>query len=158
MSTDNLLESPDNNPFLILVNEIFGPKPVKERSIKEIMDEFTTPKSVEETTYITKDSGKREEYPSGMRRDVTDGKIDYSLIDIDMLDRWAALMTRGAKKYGKRNWELANSQEELDRFKSSAFRHFIQWYKGETDEDHCSAVIFNLSAYEKIKKKIENDN
>ena len=73
-----------------------------------------------------------------------------------LLTRWAELMTRGADKYGKRNWQLACSDDELDRFKSSAFRHFIQWILNEDDEDHAAAVFFNLNAAEYVKWKIEN--
>ena len=59
------------------------------------------------------------------------------------------------QKYGNRNWEKANSQEEIDRFKTSAFRHFMQWFNGEEDEDHAAAVLFNVNCYESIKLKLE---
>ncbi len=105
-----------------------------------------------------KDSGKREEYSSGMVRDTQAGKPMFNLInrvgvpmDQQMLTRWAALMTAGAEKYGLRNWELACTQEEIDRFKESAFRHMMQWLAGETDEDHAAAVLFNIQACETTK-------
>ena len=45
-----------------------------------------------------KDSGKREEFASGMVRDVSGDKTDYTLIlDGPMFDRWAAHLTNGAK-------------------------------------------------------------
>ena len=110
--------------------------------------------------FVTKDSGKRQEYKSGMVRDLQDGKPDFSLIFTDMpyedmpITRWAALMTRGAEKYGRRNWQVANSQEELERFKASALRHVMQWMAGEEDEDHMAAVMFNLNAAEFVKFKL----
>jgi hypothetical protein len=109
--------------------------------------------------FTTKDSGKREEYVSGMRRDTQEDKPNYDLVIPDvkwhnMLDRWAELMTRGAKKYGLRNWEKANSKEELDRFYASAFRHFMQWRSGDTDEDHAAAVFFNIQCAEFVKWRI----
>ncbi len=115
-----------------------------------------------------KDSGKREEYSSGMVRDTQAGKPMFNLInrvgvpmDQQMLTRWAMLMTAGAEKYGLRNWELACTQEEIDRFKESAFRHMLQWLNGETDEDHAAAVLFNIQACETTKyvmalKSLEN--
>ncbi len=106
--------------------------------------------------YKTKDSGKRQEYESGMRRDSNEGKPDYTLIYEPMLTRWAELMTRGAEKYGRRNWELANTPEELERFKASAYRHFVQWMRGDDDEDHAAAIMFNISATEKIKNETLN--
>lgn len=113
--------------------------------------------------YTTKDSGKRQNYDSGMRRDTQEGKPDFSLLltnlpyDEQLLTRWAALMTRGADKYGRRNWQLANSPEELERFRASAFRHFVQWVSGEDDEDHAAAVMFNLNAAEYVKAKLEGN-
>ena len=104
--------------------------------------------------FETKDSGERQEYDSGMVRDVTDGKPRYDLIPLPMLKRLAELYTRGAEKYGDNNWTLANSQEELQRLKGSAFRHFIQWQAGELDEDHAIGAVWNIFAYETIKEKL----
>lgn len=107
--------------------------------------------------YVTKDSGQREAYSSGMVRDTQEGKPRYDLVDLTFLKRWAELMGRGAEKYGARNWELASSEEELERFKASAFRHLVQWLSGDQDEDHAVAVAFNLAAAEYVKKKLEGE-
>lgn len=105
--------------------------------------------------FVVKDSGVREPYASGMVRDTQKGKARFDLLrprgvpyDAQFLTRVAMLMTRGAEKYGFRNWEVANSQEEIDRFEGSAERHMMQWLSGETDEDHAAAVVFNLLAAE----------
>ncbi len=108
--------------------------------------------------FTTKDSGKRQNYKSGMVRDIQEGKPRYDLIiplgsKRHLLKRWAELMERGMAKYGYRNWEKANSEEEMLRFKASAWRHFMQWNDGETDEDHAAAVLFNINAYEYLKEK-----
>lgn len=113
--------------------------------------------------FITKDSGKRLKYKSGMNRDLQTGKPRFDLIvpldqkyNETLLYRWAMLMTRGYEKYGERNWEKANSKEELNRFKQSAFRHFMQWVNNVEDgEDHCAAVLFNLNAYEWLREKVK---
>lgn len=108
------------------------------------------------SAFETKDSGKREQFGSGMVRDTTAGKIDYSLIfDGPMVDRYAALMTRGAAKYAARNWMQAAGPEELERFRQSACRHFRQWLRGDTDEDHMAAVVFNLNGYEYVRARME---
>ena len=105
-----------------------------------------------------KDSGKRQSYPSGMVRDVQDGKVMYTLIRKGpMYKRWAEHLTEGVKKYGKDNWTLANSQEEMDRFYESACRHFEQWLAGEDDEDHAAACIFNINAVEYLKGKLNEE-
>lgn len=112
--------------------------------------------------FETKDSGAREERPSGYVRDTQKGKPRFDLLLADgvpyrhqFLTRFAELLARGAEKYGDRNWEKANDEESLDRFQSSAFRHLMQWMNGETDEDHAAAVAFNLYAFESTLYKME---
>lgn len=122
---------------------------------------------VEETPHpkwITKDSGTRQEYDSGMRRDLQTGKPRFDLClapvpyEDQLLTRWASLMERGAEKYGERNWQLAESYEEHDRFMASALRHMMQYMNGERDEDHAAAVLFNLMAAEYLKSKLKGYN
>jgi hypothetical protein len=98
-------------------------------------------------TYTTK-STKKHRYSSGYQRDTPENKPRYDLIPHEMLKRLAELYARGAEKYGDNNWKLANSEEEYTRFRASAFRHFIQWISGEEDEDHASAILWNVIAYE----------
>lgn len=112
-------------------------------------------------SFTTKDSGARQDFDSGMRRDTVKGKPRFDLItpesqpyERQMLTRWAELMVRGAEKYGDRNWEKANTVEERDRFRASAFRHFMQWYCGLTDEDHAAAVMFNISGTEYVHDRM----
>lgn len=111
--------------------------------------------------WTTKDSGDRVTYPSSMQRDTNDGKPRFDLMipqgvryADQMLTRFAELLARGAKKYNDRNWEKADSEAELERFRESAFRHLMQWLCGETDEDHVAAVMFNLLAHESTKTKL----
>src|ERR1035437_3119423 len=96
--------------------------------------------------FMTKDSGERERYDSGMVRDTAKGKPDYTLIDGPFLYRWAMLMVRGAVKYGRDNWRKAQGEAELLRFRASASRHMQQWLAGDDEEDHAAAVAFNLAA------------
>lgn len=108
--------------------------------------------------FITKDSGKREEFSSGMKRDIQNGKPRYDLLDRPMLRRWAELMARGAEKYGENNWQRAETRKELERFKASAFRHFMAWMEEMEDEDHASACFFNIAGVEMVKAKLRKDN
>lgn len=106
--------------------------------------------------FVTKDSGARMEFDSGMKRDTSNNKARYDLTYLPMFKRWAELMGRGAVKYGARNWEKAAGQAEYERFKESAFRHFMQWFLGECpEEDHAAAVFFNISGAEYVKGKFE---
>jgi hypothetical protein len=104
----------------------------------------------------TLDSGERIDFPSGMRRDTDAGKPRFDLIPLPMLRRLADLYARGAEKYGDSNWQLADSDVELARFKASGFRHFISWLEGDQSEDHAVATVFNIFAAETIAEKLAN--
>ena len=113
--------------------------------------------------FKVKDSGNRTEYSSGMVRDIQEDKECFDLLlpegipyEDQMLTRFAAHLTKGAKKYSDRNWEKASGETEMRDFKRSAWRHFMKWYLGMVDEDHASGVWFNIMGYETIKYKLEN--
>jgi len=114
--------------------------------------------------FKTKDSGKRAEFSTGMQRDTTEGKPRFDLVlpkDVpykeQLFTRVAELMSRGAEKYTERNWEKAETEKELNRFKQSAFRHFMQWITGEEDEDHAAAVVFNIQGAEYVKRRMKDE-
>jgi hypothetical protein len=110
--------------------------------------------------FTVKDSGERAQFSSGMVRDTQEGKLDYwRVLNGPLVERLAAHLTRGASKYPdvepeKPNWTLAAGEAEYYRFRASAFRHFMQWWRGDTDEDHFAAVIFNLNGAEYVREKL----
>lgn len=110
--------------------------------------------------FTIKDSGKREEFASGMVRDTQTDKTDFlRVMEGPMFDRWATHLSKGAVKYpdirpGVANWTLANGEAELARFKASAMRHFRQWLRGDTDEDHAAAVFFNVNGAEYVRGRL----
>ena len=87
------------------------------------------------------DSGKRIKYKTGALRDIEDGKVRYDLLPVECLKRVAQHYTNGAKKYSAHNWKKGIPTE---RFFSSALRHLIQYRLGKKDEDHLSAIVFNI--------------
>lgn len=93
----------------------------------------------------------RVEFESGMVRDTDEGKTLWHLVaDGPMLRRWAEHLTVGAEKYDEKNWLRASGEEEYQRFRESAFRHFMQWFYDEWDEDHAAAVFFNINGAEYV--------
>lgn len=107
--------------------------------------------------FVVKDSGERRQFESGMVRDVDTNKVKFHLIASGpMFKRWAEHLTKGAVKYSENNWMLAEGQAEFDRFRASAFRHFMQWYYGDRDEDHAAAVFFNINGAEYVGAKLES--
>lgn len=119
------------------------------------MGEINIPE-VPDDAFLTVDTGNKQTFSTGMQRNVATDKPRYDLVWKPGLKRIAELYARGAKIYGGRNWEKAETQEELDRFKESANRHFEQWMVGETDEDHMAATIFNLFGAEMVKEKLRS--
>lgn len=112
--------------------------------------------------YQIKDSGARAEFDSGMVRDTAEDKIDFSNLFVHfepMGTRYAIHLTKGRNKYpdpepGVPNWTLASGGEELQRFLQSADRHYKQWRRGDTDEDHAAAVLFNINGAEYVRGKM----
>ncbi len=108
------------------------------------------------TDFVTKATTDHEPQAGGMVRSSSADKVDWTLVlDGPLLKRWMELLGRGAKVYKPRNWCLAmlatdRTERELtkERFRCSAFRHFMQWANGERDEDHAAAVVFNMNGYE----------
>lgn len=91
--------------------------------------------------FVTKDSGKREDFETGARRDVQDDKPGYEQIPVWALERLAMVYTRGAKKYGRDNWKKGIP---FTRMLASALRHIFQFCQGEGDEDHLAQAAWNL--------------
>lgn len=93
-----------------------------------------------------KDSGTRQEFDTGAVRDAQSGKGRYDLLLTlpHMLYRLARHFENGAKKYGDDNWRKGLP---LRRFIDSAFRHLCQYMEGKDDEDHLTAVIWNLMCH-----------
>lgn len=104
--------------------------------------------------FTTKDSGQREEFDSGARRDIQDDKPRYDLIPPEPLKRLGFLYQRGAKKYGEHNWSKGMP---CSRYLSSAMRHLEQARSGDKEEDHLAAVIWNVMAIIHFEDTAWND-
>ena len=47
----------------------------------------------------------------------------------------------GAKKYGENNWQKGLP---VNCYIDSAVRHYLKWWRGDTDEPHDRAFVWNL--------------
>lgn len=90
-----------------------------------------------------KDSGERQEFDTGSRRDTQEGKPRLSLVPPGPLARLAMHYTNGAKKYGDGNWTLG---QPASRFTDSLGRHFLAFLEGDQGEDHLAAIAWNAFA------------
>ena len=99
-----------------------------------------------------KDSGKRQEFTTGSKRDTREGKGRYDLIPSYALSRLARHYENGATKYGDRNWEKG---QPLARYLDSMIRHAYKFLGGSREEDHLAAVAWNALAYIETEHRIE---
>jgi hypothetical protein len=93
------------------------------------------------TAFGVKDSGQRQDFATGARRDTDAGKVRYALIRQLFTKRTAARLTGGAVKYGEGNWEKGMP---FSRTVDSLKRHVAEWIDGDASEDHLAAAACNL--------------
>lgn len=103
----------------------------------------TTPATPTSYYDAVKDSGTRQEFDTGARRDTQDGKPRYTLIPVGPLFRLAMHYTNGAAKYGENNWTKGIP---MSRSLESMERHVADFKMGKTDEDHLAAIAWNAFA------------
>ncbi len=101
---------------------------------------------------MIKDSGKRERFATGSRRDTREGKGRYDLLPCRAMRRLARHFEAGARKYGDRNWEKG---QPLSRYMDSALRHAFAYLEGKRDEDHLIAAAWNLLCLADTEERID---
>ena len=99
-----------------------------------------------------KDSGNREEFDTGAKRDTQTGKGRFDLIPYEALHEIARCYEAGAEKYDPRNWEKGIP---VSRFMSSALRHMMKAASGYTDEPHLAQAAFNIMGAITTIKRVE---
>lgn len=85
-------------------------------------------------------SGKIRQFKTGAVRDDGSGKPRMELLPLDLLERVSKWYGLGAEKYGDNNWRLGQPKREVI---GSLIRHLSKYMRGDDDEDHLSAVIWN---------------
>lgn len=101
-----------------------------------------------------KDSGVRQEFDTGSRRDTQEGKGRYDLLPFYALDRLSKHFENGAVKYGEHNWRKG---QPLSRYLSSTLRHITKWTMGLRDEDHLAAALWNIACIIETEYMIAQD-
>lgn len=109
-------------------------------------------------TYTTKDSGERRDFGTGSRRDVDTGKPLINRIPLLVRERLGALYRRGAEKYADatdpvENWKKG---QPLLTYLESLHRHLLEVERGNEDEDHEAAVLWNMASFMWTKQAIRD--
>ena len=108
--------------------------------------------------FEVKDSGKRTEFAGGMVRDTAEGKLDWSNLRFGPMPRRIVThLTKGRDKYpdpepGIPNWTLGRGIEVWLHARESYGRHNDAYLAGLKDEDHASALYFNVNVMEYVRQ------
>lgn len=91
---------------------------------------------------MIKDSGERTEFRSGAVRDMHEGKGRLDLLPCSAILELAKHCEAGAVKYGERNVDRGIPQHS---FIDSALRHLFKYLRGDRDENHLVAALWNIA-------------
>jgi len=91
---------------------------------------------------VIKDSGERTQFSTGAVRDMHVGKGRYDLLPWNAIDELAKHCELGAEKYGERNCEHGIFTHSL---LDSAIRHLSCYMRGQTEENHLRASMWNVA-------------
>lgn len=78
----------------------------------------------EDVAAATREANARGE---GFKAD--SGKPDWSLLDLSTVEEVVRVLTVGAKKYARDNWQKVPNARE--RYLAAALRHLAAWQRGE---------------------------
>lgn len=131
-------------------------RPMVKASVRVLRQNGTATKPQEMEHVVSghkpiKDSGKRQEFQTGSRRDTRDGKGRYDLLPMRAIHRLAKHFEGGASKYGDRNWEKG---QPISRYLDSAMRHACKYLQGQRDEDHLIAAAWNIMCAADTEERI----
>lgn len=92
---------------------------------------------------------------TSVKNDRKDGKLMWELLPLEDIEDIVKVYTQGAIKYGPNNWQ--NLDNGYQRYKAAAFRHILEYEKGnEFDEEtgcrHLAQAAWNLIACLHISK------
>lgn len=103
--------------------------------------------------FSVQDSGARQEFETGSRRDSREGKGRFDLIPALPEQELAIHYEQGAVKYGDHNWKKG---QPLMRYIDSAKRHINKLVAGEPTENHAIAAAWNMFSYRWTLNEIEH--
>lgn len=99
-----------------------------------------------------KDSGTRQEFPTGAVRDIQEGKGRYDLLVFHAIEEVAKVFEAGCLKYGQDNFRRGIP---LRRYLDSALRHLCKGAQGQRDEKHFAQAAWNILCLMETKFMID---
>lgn len=96
-----------------------------------------------------KSSGEVRKFSSGAVRDNADNKPRMELLPLDLLMDLSEWYAAGAEKYGDNNWLRGQPQSAII---GSLLRHLTKLVRGDIDERHDLALVWNAIALQSTIK------
>jgi hypothetical protein len=91
---------------------------------------------------MIKDSGDRTQFETGAVRDMHTGKGRMDLLPVTAIIELSKHCEAGALKYGERNVDKGIPQHS---FIDSGLRHLFKYLRGDRDENHLVAALWNIA-------------
>lgn len=91
---------------------------------------------------MIKDSLERTVFPTGSVRDMHEGKGRMDLLPCNAIIELSKHCENGALKYGERNVDKGLPQHS---FIDSGLRHLFKYLRGDKDEPHLVAALWNIA-------------
>lgn len=111
-----------------------------------------------------KDSGKRRSFDqTGAVRDFGEGKGRFDLLPVESLMRVARWYEKGHDKYCKNNEGQETMDISIENWKKgipissmidSAIRHLLKALRGDNDEDHLAAAVWNALGAMETERRV----
>jgi hypothetical protein len=138
-------EIEENQLPVVKVSELIGEVEGASEEVNECSDNFGE---------VVKTAGIRE-FSTGSRRDDDSNKPLVNHLDPYLRLRFGYLLRQGANKYDKGNWKkLQPTETALESLHRHLAKFELNLQNGvEQDEDHLSAVIFNVMLIMKQEEK-----
>ena len=102
------------------------------------------------TDMIKEENKTKRVFDSGSQRDDDSDKPLVNHLDPYLRLRFGYLLRMGGNRYGKGNWRLGQPTETA---LESLHRHLAKYEMGCREEDHLSAIIFNVMLIMKNEEK-----
>lgn len=112
-----------------------------------------------------KDSGKRRSFDqTGAVRDFGEGKGRFDLLPVESLMRVARWYEKGHDKYCKNNEGQETMDISIENWKKgipigsmvdSAIRHLLKALRGDNDEDHLAAAVWNALGAMETERRVK---
>lgn len=94
---------------------------------------------------------------SGVNRSNPSDKPDLTLVDWELIERVAIHLGKHSAEKGRDNWRNARDEEDLLRFRQSAWRHHLALDRGLEDEDHAAALVWNVGGIELVRRRLKGE-